>query len=398
MRVSTTGMQQQALNVILSQQSNLARTQLQVATGQRLISSSDDPVGAQRAGQLQQSIGKLEQFSTNGNLVESRLLIEDTRLAAAGDVIQRVRELVIQAANATQTTESRGLIATEIRELNAELLDIGNSENGQGEYIFAGSKTDTRPFSRDSAGVSYNGDQTRRELQIADRRFMADGDTGSHLFFDVPDGNGTFSAAIAPTNSGSGAIENTALLDPRLYDNQAYTVRFISSDAYEVIADEGGALIAQGTYEDGDTLSFSGIEMRISGQPEAGDEFRTAPSKAQDVFTSIDNIIAALELPVQNDNLLAGSRSAVNSGIHNLDQALGRVLEVRTDIGSRLEALESQDASNGELGIQLRTTLSDIVDVDYAEAISRLNVQLTGLEAAQRSFARLQDLSLFKYL
>lgn len=398
MRVSTAGMQQQSLNVILQQQSAVARTQLQVATGRNLLSPADDPVGSQRAVQLEQSIGKLDQYNTNGQLAIGRLSVEDSKLAAAGDVIQRVRELVIQASNATQTTESRGLIATEIEELNAELLDIANSENGQGEFIFAGTKTDTRPFSRDSTGVSYSGDQNRRELQIADGRFMADGDNGSHLFLDIPDGNGTFSVVDSPTNTGTAVAENSALLDPRLYDKDTYTVRFITSDSYEVLPSDGGPAVASGTYEDGETLSFQGIEMRLSGVPDVGDEFVAAPSRAQDVFTSIDNIIDALKLPVANDNLRATSRTQFNAGINNLDQALGRVLEVRTDIGSRLQALDSQELSNAELGIQLRSTLSDIVDVDYTEVISRLNAQLTGLEAAQRSFARLQDLSLFNYL
>lgn len=398
MRVSTSAMQQQSLNVILQQQASLARTQLQVATGKNLLSPADDPVGSQRALQIEQSIGKLDQYSTNGKLVAGRLIVEDSKLDAAAEVLQRVRELVIQASNATQTTESRNLIATEIRELNAELLDIGNSENGQGEYIFAGSKTDTRPFARNSTGVTYSGDQNQRELQIADQRRMTDGDTGSHVFLDIPDGNGTFSVEAPLSNTGTGAVENTALLDPRLYDNESYTIVFTTPTTYDVVPAGGGAPVAQGDYEDGDTLSFLGIEMRLSGEPETGDEFAVSPSTARDVFTTIDDIVAALGQPVQNDNLRAYSRSELNAGIYNLDQALGRVLEVRTDVGSRLDALESQEASNEELGIQLQSTLSDIVDVDYAEAISRLNLQLTGLDAAQRSFARLQDLSLFNYL
>jgi len=397
MRVSTSGLQQQSLNVILQQQAGLARTQLQVATGRNFLSPADDPVGAQRAVRLEQSIGELEQYSTNGNLVAGRLAIEDTKLGAAGDVLQRVRELVIQASNATQTTESRALIAAEIEQLNEELIDIANSENGQGEFIFAGSKTNTRPFTRTSTGVIYNGDQTQRELQIADRRRISDGDTGSRIFLDIPDGNGTFSVASSNANQGSVAVENTSLLDPRVYDSDIYTVRFAADNTYEVL-DSADDTVALGTYEDGDTLSFRGIELRLSGEPEAGDEFVVTPSSAQDVFQSIDNIVAALRLPVQNDSLQASARTQLNAGIYNLDQALGRVLEVRTDVGSRLDAIESLEAANSELGIQLRATLSDIVDVDYAEAISRLNLQLTGLDAAQRSFAQLQDLSLFRYL
>ena len=398
MRVSTSAIQQQSLNVLLRQQSSLARTQLQVATGRNLLSPADDPVGSQQAVRLEQSIGKLAQFETNGQLVAGRLIVEDSKLAAAGDVIQRVRELVIQASNATQNTESRRLIAAEIKELNAELLDTANSENGQGEYMFAGAKTDTRPFARSSQGVNYSGDQTQRELQIADRRRMPDGDTGYRLFVDIPDGNGTFSALADTDNTGTGAVENTALLDPRLYDEQPYILRFTAPDAFDVVPAGGGGAIAQGTYEDGDTISFRGVELRLSGVPAAGDEFTVEPSKSQDVFTSIDEVIAALEMPAENENLRSLSRSALNAGIYNLDQALGRVLEVRTDVGSRLDALDSQRLANEELGIQLQGTLSDIVDVDYAEAISRLNLQLTGLDAAQRSFARLQNLSLFNYL
>ena len=398
MRVSTSGLQQQSLNVILQQQSTVARTQLQVASGRNLLSPADDPVGSQRAVQLEQSIGKLDQYNTNAQITVSRLSVEENQLSAAGDVLQRVRELVVQASNATQTTEARGIIATNIRELNAELLAIANSENGQGEFIFAGTKTDTRPFSRDSTGVSYSGDQNRRELQIADGRFMADGDNGSHLFMDIPDGNGAFSVEVPLSNTGTAVAENSTLLDPRLYDQDTYTVRFVTPDSYEVLPSGGGPAVASGAYTDGDTLAFQGIEMRLSGQPDVGDEFVAVPSRAQDVFTSIDRIVEALEFPVQNESLRATARTELNAGIYNLDQALGRVLEVRSDVGSRLQALDSQEVVNAELDIQLRSTLSDIVDVDYAEAISRLNSQLTGLEAAQRSFARLQDLSLFNYL
>ena len=398
MRVSTFNLQQQSLNVILSQQSGLARTQLQVATGRNFSSPADDPVGAQRALQLEQSIGRLEQFSTNGQLVTGRLLVEDSKLAGAGDVIQRIRELIIQASNATQTTESRNLIATEIKELNAELLDIANSENGQGEFIFAGSKTSTRPFARDSSGVTYSGDQTRRELQIADQRRIADGDTGSRIFLDIPDGNGTFSALSSSANNGTVVIENTALLDPRLYDEEPYVLQFTSETTYEVIPAAGGPAVSQGIYEDGETITFQGIELRLSGEPQVGDELQIEPSKARDVFTTIDEIIEALEAPVQNETFRAIARTDLNAGLYNLDQALGRVLEVRTDIGSRLNALENQESSNEELGIQLRATLSNIVEVDLVDAISRLNQQLTGLEAAQRSFAQLQNLSLFNFL
>ena len=208
--------------------------------------------------------------------------------------------------------------------------------------------------------MTYSGDQTRRELQIADQRRIADGDTGSRIFLEIPDGNGTFSALSSSANNGTVVIENTALLDPRLYDEEPYVLQFTSETTYEVIPAAGGPSVSQGIYEDGETITFQGIELRLSGEPQVGDELQIEPSKARDVFTTIDEIIEALEAPVQNETFRAIARTDLNAGLYNLDQALGRVLEVRTDIGSRPNALENQESSNEELGIQLRATLSNI--------------------------------------
>jgi flagellar hook-associated protein 3 FlgL len=81
----------------------------------------------------------------------------------------------------------------------------------------------------------------------------------------------------------------------------------------------------------------------------------------------------------------------------NVDQALGNVLDVRTQVGSRLAAIETQLDSNGAMALTLQSTLAQIQDLDYAEAISRLSAQATTLEAAQQSFIRTQQLSLFNF-
>jgi len=91
-------------------------------------------------------------------------------------------------------------------------------------------------------------------------------------------------------------------------------------------------------------------------------------------------------------------RSELNNGLDNLDRMLERVVQIRTEIGTRLTTLDSQEGANQELELQLQTTLSDIRDLDFAEAVGRLNLQLTGLQAAQQAFARVQGLSLFNFL
>ena len=90
--------------------------------------------------------------------------------------------------------------------------------------------------------------------------------------------------------------------------------------------------------------------------------------------------------------------NGINAGIMNMDQAIGNSLEIRTQVGSRLAAIESQEDSNGALALTLHEALASIQDLDYAEAISRLTQQATVLEAAQQSFIRTRNLSLFNYL
>ena len=180
------------------------------------------------------------------------------------------------------------------------------------------------------------------------------------------------------------------------WDLDEYTVRFIDPANYEVL-DSGGGVVSNGTFQDGDTISFSGIEFSIDGQPEAGDEFAVAPSQYQDVFSMIDQLATALETGVSGAASTAAMNNAINAGLQNMDQAIGNVLDVRVQVGSRLSAIESQLDSNGAFTLNFRDTLASLEDLDYAEALSRLSLQVTTLEAAQQSFIRTQSLSLFNY-
>jgi len=115
MRISTNQFIQQGLSQILTQQRRVADTQEQLATGRRVVNPSDDPAAATRALSLRESISTLQQYNDNIDLANSRLQIEETALISAGDLLQRARELAIQANNATQTNETRAGTAAELQ-------------------------------------------------------------------------------------------------------------------------------------------------------------------------------------------------------------------------------------------------------------------------------------------
>jgi flagellar hook-associated protein 3 FlgL len=88
----------------------------------------------------------------------------------------------------------------------------------------------------------------------------------------------------------------------------------------------------------------------------------------------------------------------LNNALGQLDQGLNHVIDLRAEIGARLSALDNAENQREDMKVQLSSSLSDLRDLDYAEAISRMNQQLTGLQAAQAAYTRIGQLSLFDYL
>lgn len=397
MRISTSGAFQSGLSMMQQLQTAIDRTQQQLSTGRRLLSPADDPIAAARTVEMQESLSRLEQFERNGEFARNRLTYEETALASVNDALQRVRELTVQANNDTQSAESRSYIAAELRERVDQLVQIANQRDGAGRYLFAGNRDGVAPVSQQGTTFAYHGDQGQRLIQIGTDRQIPDGDSGSSIFFEIKDGNGTFSSNAAAANTGSGFIANSSVTDASVYDQGSYTIRFTAADSYEVL-DSGGAVISSAAYAAGDTIAFRGIQISTDGSPAAGDEFNIEPSRMHDMFSNILNLADTLEQSGTGDAARARLHGGVNSALYNLDQAIEQVLTVRTQIGTRLNAIDSQSESNASFELNLQTTLADIGELDYAEAMSRLSIQVTALEAAQQSFIRTQSLSLFNFL
>lgn len=397
MRVSNLSSFLQGVRLMQELQSTLGETQEQVATGRRILRPSDDPIAAARSVRFKESLSQLEQFQRNGNAAESRLVFEEAALTTVNNVLQRVRELALRANNATETKDSRVQIAVELREQLADLVQIANQKDGNGRYLFGGTLDGTAPVSQSAGGVVYNGDQGQRLVQIGPSRQIADGDSGADVFFNIRNGNGVFRTTAAPTNIGTGVLELGSVIDPTLYDKGQYTVRFIDPGNYEVL-DAASAVIAAGPFQSDQSIEFLGIAFTINGQPEAGDEFLVEPSRYQSMFTTIGNIVNTLDTSVSNAISQAVLSNEINTSIQELDLAIGNVSDVRTKVGTRLTAIEGQADSNSAAALLAQQTISELEDLDYAEALSRLSLQVSTLEAAQQSFVATQRLSLFQFL
>ncbi len=397
MRTSTLGSYQSGLSLMQRMQAAIDHTQKQVSTGRRLLTPSDDPLGATRALELRESLAGLAQFDRNATMAQNRLSHEESALASVNNVLQRVRELALQANNATQSNETRAQIAVEMREHLDQLVQIANQTDGNGRYLFAGGKLDAAPVAKVGGSYTYSGDQGQRLVEIGDGRFVADGDSGDAVFFRVRTGNGTVQALPDGANTGSGVIGAVGTADMAAWVPDRYTVEFLDDTNYEV-RDSGGALVTSGAHASGEELGFLGVRFELSGSVAAGDRFVVEASPNQDVFSTIDKLASAIEMSVIDDTSGAVQTNGINAGLRDIDQAIGRILDVRTQVGSRLAAIESQVDNNSNQSLIATELLADIEDLDYAEALSRLSQQISTLEAAQQSFVAARQLSLFDYL
>ncbi|RMF95823.1 MAG: flagellar hook-associated protein 3 [Gammaproteobacteria bacterium] len=397
MRVSTKSFQMQWLNSFTLRQQNLLDIQRQVSSGRRVATAADDPVGAAQMTLLQQGLDRLDNYAANADTARRRLSLSEGALSEAADLVNRVRELAIQAGGAAQTPETRQALANEAREIYRNLLDIANTQDGEGRYLFAGNRVHSLPFIENGATVTYTGDDGGRSQRIGDNRVVAEGNPGSEVFQAIRNGNGTFAVSAAAGNSGTAFFTAASVLNPAAWPASDFTINFTAPDAFEV-RNAAGTAVLTGSYSPGDSIAFAGISISFDGTPAAGDSFQVSPSQNQDLFTTIRNFIATMEGDLSSQASRAQVQSQLNASLLDMDRALDKLGEVRASVGSRLAVIDQQVDNNQELGLQFTQTLSLLRDVDYASAISELEQQMIGLEAAQRSFARTRSFSLFQLL
>ena len=399
-RLSTLQIYQSGISTILDKQADLARTQLELSSGKRIQSPSDDPSGAVKILDLEEDIRLVDQYQRNASLAQGQLSVEESTLSGVNNVLQRVRELTVQANNATQSPETRASIAVEVKARLEELVALANTRDANDEYLFAGFQAQTQPFTQQGGAVVYSGDDGQRFLDIAASAQIAVRDSGSRVFLAVDAGNGSFDFSAALGNSGTAVVSQSSADNSFVRDD--YTVTFSQlSPADPVtysVTDSSAAVVAAGNYTPGDAISFNGARLVIQGAPEDGDSISLDSAPKQSIFETLRGIAQALENSSGTPSGGAAVNNALASGLNNLDQAIGNVLEVQSDVGVRLNRIDSQQSINEEFNLQLQTTLSDVQDVDFAEAISKLNLQLVALQAAQQTYVTTQGLTLFNYI
>lgn len=400
MRVTSNQIFSRSLHGMSDLQNDIRKYQLQVSSGKRVLRPADDPVAATQSLDLSARLGALKQYDRNAELANARLSEQESAIDATQNALQRVRELVIQAKNRSLTTSDRRAIAAEVGERLTEALQLSNKKNSSGEYIFAGTAVATMPFGFNAGGnVVYSGNDTVRELEIAEGRTLAEGFAGSTVFMGVRNGNGTFVTNLGAANSGTGRVINDSVVDLTAFAPHSFRMVFTAANTYDVVDDTASTTVLSAqTYTDGAAIAFNGISVAVTGAPNVGDEFSIGPSQNQSVFATIANARRDMSVDLTSAELSAEFAFNLDRALGDIDLALDSFGSIRAQIGARQHVLDAQIATNADVSVQFETVKSKIEDVDLAEAVSQLARQTQTLEAAQQAFVRVQGLSLFNYL
>ena len=306
MKVSTSMFFDKASNMLSNVQGSLAKTQEQLSTGKQIIKPSDVPEKAAVVTRLESELARQASYQNSLKTVDIRLKSEETALTNSSDVMYRMKELAMQAANDTLSLADRKSVSLEMSQLRDQLLSLANSQDSNGNYLLAGSRVTKMPFSPDAKGmVNYQGDQNRMVIGVGDNRRMNLNMAGTDAFTNVVRDNG-----------------------------------------------KGGRV---------------GIGF----------------------FQSLNDLV---------DSVKNSDKVSLQRGLGEIDMLQQGLSNASAQIGTDMNVIDSQNNVLDEITLRLKSTMSDIQDLDYTEAITKMNKDQLALEAAQNTFAKISKLSLFNFI
>lgn len=306
MKISTSFLFDRATERMSKLQNQLATTQAQMSESKQVLSPSDAPDQAAAIQRLRGEIERQDSHVRTLNVATARFQAEEAALTNTSDLLIRLKELNIQAANDTLGPDDRKSVAVEMRSIRSQLLDLSNSQDDSGNYLFSGTRVKSPAFVEQSDGsVLYMGDQTQTRIPAGVER------------------------SVQFTRSGTDVFS-----------------RVMRTDS-------------------------SGVTSSVG------------------FFQAIDEMITAVE---------SSDTQTIQQGLGDMTQMHNNVTLALAQTGSDQSVVQSQQDMLGETTLRLKSTLSEIEDLDYTTAVTRMNKEMMALQAAMGSFSKISNLSLFDYI
>jgi len=397
MHIATANAYNVSLEQLMTRQQNLANAQEQLTSGKRVNRASDDPAAAARA---ERALAAEARSTANQRAVDASdnaMTLSESALGDAGELLQQIREKLVQAGNTGLADADRKSIAGEISEMRKQLFAIANRTDGAGTYLFGGQSADQPPFIDTTGGVQFTGQAGAQQAASGEQLpLTVDGDAA---WMRAMSGNGVF-ATRAVTSTAGARIDSGSVTNPQLLTGDTYTVQFSvsgGSTTYTVLQNGSPTTPAQNNvaFSPGQAIKVDGMSATISGSPANGDVFEMAPSTPISVFDAVDQAVADL-----NTTNRTGTQNAqaASTNLAAIDSVMGQLQSARSQVGATLNRADGVTDRLSALKLASQTERSNAESLDMTQAISDFGNQQTGYDAALKTYSMVQKLSLFNYL
>ena len=416
MRIATAHAYDTSIQNLQKRQQDLSESQMQLTSGKRVNSASDDPTAAARAERALASIARSDANKRSLDASRNVMAITESALGDTVELMQTARETLVAAGNGTYSDGERKALAIKLREIRNQLLSVANRPDGGGGFVFGGQGSATPPFVDGNTGVTFVG-QGGETLASSSEKLNLTVD-GDQVWLKARGGNGVFTTApgtnanTSGPNSGSGWITSGTVTTPSQLpyptpsggSSPNYSVQFHvtgGTTTYDVLDNSttpATALSSGKPYNSGKTIDITGKGMSVSiaGAPADGDRFTIGEATNNlNMFSSLDKTIAALS---QTNASSSSIQQAVNTGMTEIDSVLGNVQAARSAVGESLNRMDGIESRIETLKLAAANERSNAEDLDMTAAISNFQNRQTGYQAALQSYASVQKLSLFQYI
>lgn len=282
----------------------LGKLMQRMATGQRILLPSDDPVASVRVLRVQREEAGLEQYRKNIANVSGSLSTQEANLTATSDAMLSVRDLLLWAANGSNTSEDLAAIAGELENIEKTIVSFANVRDEEGRYLFSGTLSDSPAMTFDALTETY--------------------------------------AVTGNDKHRQAAVANGVLVEENV---TAYSVFGVNAD----------------------------------------------------MLNELHSMVAMLQDPLL-DVTDPAVRTQIADTLGQLDATHGNLLGTITELGGRQNTLSLLTSSNEEVSLVNQKIEGELSELDYAGASIDLNNYQLSLQATQKTYLKINDLSLFSLL
>lgn len=401
MRVTQSMMNENLMRNLNRNLRRLADKNDMMSSTKKIRRPSDDPVGAAMALRLRRQISAIEQYKSNAEDALTWMKNTETALGNTGEIMHRLRDLTIQAANGTMTLEDREKVLHEVQELKEQIFQEANSTSVD-RYLFSGYNTDKPPFVKDADGkIIPNPDMTKLNSAIGENDI---GLKAHHIEINGLDNKVEPGKYVIEISNYDGITADVTI---KLDDGTPIVSENININENQVIKGAAGSEWEEWEFNfnledselelDGKTFPIS-ISMELTP---GSMEYNLGKSESipvnligPDVFADIFKTVEDLEKALENDDQEALSGDL----IERIKDDTNTILMYRSQIGARTNRLEATVNRLDANYVDYRDLLSNTEDVDMARIITELKMEESIYRAALATGARIIQPNLMDFM